>query len=87
MSAWVVTYDEPVGEGDTPTATLVINWTAELRRSYGHRGQGQAERIAEEKKLKRYLCVCLEPRPRTTEGVVVLPFHEFLQALWSGEYR
>jgi len=43
--------------------------------------------LAEEKMLKRYLCVCLEPRPRKTEGVAVLPFRIFLEALWSGEYR
>ena len=43
--------------------------------------------LAEEKMLKRYLCVCLETRPRKTEGVAVLPFSVFLEALWSGEYR
>lgn len=44
-------------------------------------------RLAEERKLKRYLCVCLEPRPRTVDGVVVLPCREFLEALWADEYR
>ena len=43
--------------------------------------------LAEEKKLKRYLCVCLEPRTRKTEGIVILPFKKFLEALWNGEYR
>ena len=43
--------------------------------------------LAEEKILKRYLCVCLEPRARKSEGVDVLPFQEFLEALWSGAYR
>lgn len=43
--------------------------------------------LAEEKMLKRYLCVCLEPRPRKTEGVAILPFKVFLEALWAGEYR
>ena len=42
--------------------------------------------LAEEKKLKRYLCACLEPRPRTAEGIVILPFGRFLDALWSGRY-
>lgn len=42
--------------------------------------------LAEEKKLKRYLCVSLEPRERNVEGVLVLPFMQFLEALWSGEY-
>jgi predicted AAA+ superfamily ATPase len=43
--------------------------------------------IAEEKKLKRYLCVSLEPRPRRVDGVTVLPYREFLTSLWSGQYR
>lgn len=42
--------------------------------------------LAEEKKLKRYLCVCLEPRIRRVDNVVILPYKEFLKALWSGEY-
>ncbi len=43
--------------------------------------------LAEEKKLKRYLCVCLEPRPRKVDGIAVLPYGKFLDALWSSEYR
>jgi predicted AAA+ superfamily ATPase len=42
--------------------------------------------LAEEKQLKRYLCVTLEPRARALAGVTVLPFHEFLVALWNGDY-
>jgi len=42
--------------------------------------------LAEEKKLKRYLCVSLEPRRRNLENLTILPFREFLEALWSGEY-
>jgi uncharacterized protein len=42
--------------------------------------------LAEEKKLKRYLCVSLEPRPRKLSGVTALPFRQFLDGLWSGEY-
>ena len=43
--------------------------------------------IAEEKQLKRYLCVSLERRRRTLEdGVEVWPLISFLEALWSGEF-
>ena len=42
--------------------------------------------LAEEKKLKRFLCVSLEPRRREIEGVTVLPYKDFLEQLWSGEY-
>jgi len=42
--------------------------------------------LAEEKKLKRYLCVSLEPRRRTLDNLTILPLREFLEALWSREY-
>lgn len=43
--------------------------------------------LAEEHKLKRYLCVSLEPRARQLLGVTVLPYREFLDGLWEGKYR
>ena len=43
--------------------------------------------LAEEKKLKLYLCVCLEARTRKTQEIVILPFRKFLEALWNGEYQ
>jgi hypothetical protein len=43
--------------------------------------------FAEERRFKRYLCVSLEPRPRTVGDVNILPYRAFLQALWAGEYR
>jgi predicted AAA+ superfamily ATPase len=43
--------------------------------------------LAEEKRLKRYLCASLEPRTRKIGDVTVLPYRTFLKALWGGEYR
>jgi predicted AAA+ superfamily ATPase len=43
--------------------------------------------LAEEKRLKRYLCVSLEPRTRKVGEVTVLPYRTFLRGLWAGEYR
>jgi predicted AAA+ superfamily ATPase len=43
--------------------------------------------LAEEKQLKRYVCVSLEPRARNIDGISVLPLTEFLQALWNDEFR
>jgi len=43
--------------------------------------------IAEENKLKRCLCVSLEPRPRRIGGITILPYREFLENLWSGQYK
>jgi hypothetical protein len=42
--------------------------------------------LAEEKKLKSYLLVSLEARPRKIESVTILPYNQFLEALWSGAY-
>lgn len=39
--------------------------------------------LAEEKKLKRYLCVSLEPRRRKIGEILVLPYREFLGELWG----
>jgi len=43
--------------------------------------------LAEERKLKRYICVSLEARRRTVEGITLLPWRQFLEALWEGEFR
>jgi predicted AAA+ superfamily ATPase len=42
--------------------------------------------LAEEKKLKRYLCISLEPRRRQVGGITILPIHEFLKNLWDETY-
>ncbi|NWF53664.1 MAG: ATP-binding protein [Syntrophaceae bacterium] len=43
--------------------------------------------LAEEKLLKRYLCVSLEPRRRKVGEALILPFKEFLESLWSGQFN
>lgn len=42
--------------------------------------------LTEEALLKRYICVCLEPRARRVGAIDVLPLTEFLARLWSGAY-
>jgi uncharacterized protein len=42
--------------------------------------------LAEEKMLRRYLCVCLERRRRRVDGVEIVPYVEFLEGLWAGEW-
>lgn len=43
--------------------------------------------LGEEKMVKRLICVSLEPRARYLGDVTILPYREFLDALWAGEYR
>jgi len=43
--------------------------------------------LREERSLKRYLCVCLGSRRREIEGLTILPYREFIEGLWDGEYK
>jgi predicted AAA+ superfamily ATPase len=42
--------------------------------------------LAEERKLKRYLCVSLEARRRQIGEITILPIREFLKNLWDEAY-
>ena len=42
--------------------------------------------LADERMTKRHLCVTLEPKRRRVGTTDVLPYGEFLDALWSGEF-
>ncbi len=42
--------------------------------------------LAEEQKLKRYLCVSLDKRRRQIGEITVVPVQEFLATLWAGRY-
>ena len=42
--------------------------------------------LAEEGKLKRYICVSMEPRRRKIGNIDILPYKEFLELLWNGAY-
>lgn len=43
--------------------------------------------LAEEKQLKRYLCVSLDSRRRQADKITILPYRQFLDALWNGEFH
>lgn len=42
--------------------------------------------LGEEGKIKRLLCVSLEPRPRRVDKIEILPYGLFLDRLWEGEF-
>lgn len=42
--------------------------------------------LAEEGRLKRYICVCMEPRRRKVDNIDILPYKDFLEMLWNAEY-
>ena len=41
--------------------------------------------LCEEKKLKHFVCVCMEKRRREVDGIKILPYTEFLTSLWEGK--
>jgi predicted AAA+ superfamily ATPase len=43
--------------------------------------------LAEERKMKRLICVSLEDRPRRVDGLQILPYGQFLDGLWAGEFK
>lgn len=43
------------------------------------------EALAEEKKLKQYICVSLEKTRRVVNKVTLMPYMEFLERLWAGD--
>ena len=43
--------------------------------------------LAEEGKLKRYICVSMEPRRRKVGGIDILPYKEFLDLLWGKSFN
>jgi predicted AAA+ superfamily ATPase len=43
-------------------------------------------KLAEERKLKRYICVSMEPRRRKIGNIDILSYQEFLALLWDGAY-
>jgi uncharacterized protein len=43
--------------------------------------------LAEERKLKRLICVTMERARRVVDGIALLPWRDFVNALWDGEFR
>lgn len=43
--------------------------------------------LKEEASFKNYLIVCFEKTLREVNGIVILPWMEFLERLWEGEFR
>jgi predicted AAA+ superfamily ATPase len=42
--------------------------------------------LGDEMTLKRRICVSLDARARTLDGIAVVPYRRFLESLWEGEY-
>jgi hypothetical protein len=60
---------------------------AKAKRNVGDSDLRSLRALAEEKKLKRSLCVSLEARRRTVGKISILPYADFLEEQWDGNYR
>ena len=49
------------------------------------RDLGGIRALKEESLLKHYVVACLVPRPLVIDGIRVLPWRDFLDALWAGK--
>lgn len=66
--------------GDTTAAEV------KAKKNVSQRDLRGIKAVKDEKKLKRYVVVSMEARPRTVEGIHILPWQDFLQKLWEGEF-
>jgi predicted AAA+ superfamily ATPase len=57
------------------------------KRNVGDSDLRSLRALAEEGKMKHYICVALEIRRRKVGNIMILPFAEFLGELWAGKYR
>ena len=58
----------------------------EAKEPVGDRDLRGLRALREEALLKHYVVVSLEPRPRTVDGIRILPWQHFLERLWAGAF-
>ncbi|HUV14528.1 MAG TPA: DUF4143 domain-containing protein, partial [Acidobacteriota bacterium] len=56
------------------------------KKSISPRDTKSLRMLAEERKLKRYICVSIEPRRRRVGNIEILPYKDFLDLLWDEAY-
>ncbi len=56
------------------------------KEEVGNRDLRSLRSLMEEETFKRYICVCLEPRPRRVDEILILPYQRFLDDLWQQRY-
>ena len=54
-------------------------------RAVGGRHLKGLRALAEEKLLARHILVSMDPYPRVVDGILLLPWEQFLDRLWDGK--
>ena len=92
------TYVDYASGGDTPlgywrsTSSFEVNFVladetaieVKAKNPVGERDLRGLRALKEESLLRRYVVASLEPRPRTVDGIRILPWKDFLDELWQG---
>ena len=58
----------------------------EAKKNVGGRDLKGLRALREEGLFAHYLVVSLEPAPRRVDGIRILPWADFLDLLWGGEW-
>jgi uncharacterized protein len=70
---------------------FIINETTAIevkaKKNISARDMRGISALKEEKLLLNYIVVCLEERPRTVNGIHILPWDHFLNKLWSKDFH
>ena len=71
-------------EVDFVVGTLAIEVKA--KKTISHRDLKGLLALREEALMSRYVLVSMEPTARQVDGIIILPWQEFLDRLWNGEW-
>ena len=59
---------------------------AKARRAVGKDDLRGLRELRKEGAFKRFVVASLEPRPRVVDGIEILPWRDFVERLWSGDF-
>jgi hypothetical protein len=65
---------------------VVVPVEVKATRSVSPRDLRGLEALAEEKMMKHLVLVCQEATPRKVGAILILPWQEFLERLWSDAF-
>lgn len=60
---------------------------AKAKRNVAQQDLKSLVALGEEGRMRSLVCVSFEPRPRKVGAVTILPWRDFLDALWGGRFR
>jgi hypothetical protein len=59
---------------------------AKASRTLGRHDLRSLIALREVSRMRHYVVVCLEERPRTVDGIEIMGWRDFLERLWAGGF-